>query len=699
MPADAPRPETDPPTVERPVVARDADEDARDDDLVRGAAEAIGAAVVAVLELEGDGDAVVTAAWPSDAVGRRMALSGGAIARALAGAEARRVVADRELADLLGGGADGDGATASIATSPRACALCCVLPDGSPPIAPAQLALVASLARTGLLERRLAQERRAAQESAARLGSLVDAGMALAGELSLDELLSRLVRTAREVVGARYAALAVLNADRTALSEFLTSGLSDEERAAIGHVPRGRGILGALIRDARPLRLERISDDPRSVGFPVNHPPMESFLGVPVALRGEVFGNLYLTEKVGGAFTADDEQMALTLAAQAAVALDNARRYQAERRRADELESVHEVARAVLGTLEVDQLLPLIARRARHLTGAGTVAVALAEGEGMVFRYAHGVGSLAVEGLAVPADPERLGEHLGAALGAESVEVAPLEIDGHVVGVLAAAGEAPFDAAARRLLATFSSQAAIALTNAQAFAEERERLMSSAQVQAARAREHGAAESLRRVIEAQEAERARIALELHDEAGQVMTALALHLRALEEHVVGDVGRGRLAELRALANGAAGAMREMATRLRPSGLREHGLASALERQAARLRESGVAVDVAVDVPARLPEEIEIAVFRVVQEALTNVARHAGADHASVVVTAPRGRLRVVVEDDGRGFDPAAPTDRLGLAGLHERVELTGGRLRIESSPGAGTAVIVDMEVHQ
>jgi two-component system, NarL family, sensor histidine kinase DevS len=466
---------------------------------------------------------------------------------------------------------------------------------------------------------------------------------------------------------------------------------------AIGPLPRGRGLLGALIRDARPLRLRRIADDPRSVGFPAAHPPMESFLGVPVALRGEVFGNLYLTEKVGGDFSAEDEQVAQTLAAQAAVAIETAHRYEEERRRVAELESLHELAQAILATLEIDQLLPLVARQARRLTGADTVGVALREGDALVFRFAHGLGALALEALVLPVAATGVAERLRALLGAPAAEVAPLVIAGEQVGVLAAVGARPFDAAARRLLATFSSHAAIALGNARAFADERERLLSSAAVQAAQARERAAAEGHRRAIEAQEAERARIARELHDEAGQVLTALALHMRALEDELLEEATRVRLSELRRQVNAAASSLRDLATELRPSGLREHGLQSAITRQAARVAESSaIEVDLALDgLPEGLPEQTEIALFRVVQEALTNVARHSGATRASVLATALGGRLRLVVEDEGRGFDPAAATARLGLAGIRERVELLGGQLRIESSPGAGTAVIVDL----
>jgi len=325
------------------------------------------------------------------------------------------------------------------------------------------------------------------------------------------------------------------------------------------------------------------------------------------------------------------------------------------------------------------------------------VAVVDADG-GMRVRYAHGVDALVLEDVVAPADPVRLAAHLAETLGASTVEVEPLELGGDTVGALAAVTRFPIEEGGRRVLSLFASQAAIAIANAETFAAERSRLRESAKVQAAEARASAAAEGLRQTIEAQEAERARIARELHDEAGQSLTALALNLRLLDDHLDDD-GRARLADLRQMLNGVSANLRSLATDLRPSGLREHGLASAIERQAAKLREAtGMAVDVAVDsIPEALPEEIQVALFRVVQEALTNVARHSGASQVSVVVSHHAGRIRVMVEDDGRGFDPATPTGRLGLRGIRERVELLGGGLRIESAPGAGAAVIVDVEV--
>jgi signal transduction histidine kinase len=277
------------------------------------------------------------------------------------------------------------------------------------------------------------------------------------------------------------------------------------------------------------------------------------------------------------------------------------------------------------------------------------------------------------------------------------VQACALEVGGGTAGALVAVGWQPFDEGARRLLDTFSSQVAVALTNARRVADERDQLRETARREAAAASDRAQAEGLRRAVEAQEAERARIARELHDESGQVLTALALHLKALEEDVGPGDARDRIIEMRRELAGASSSLRELATRLRPSAVEEHGLEDAIAELAAHLRRTGVHVDIDLrGLGPGLPEEVETVLFRVVQEALTNVSRHSGAKRVSVVISARAGRLRLVVEDDGRGFDPEAPTSRLGLAGIRERIELLGGGLRIESSPDAGTAVVVDLE---
>src|SRR5215469_7144532 len=214
-----------------------------------------------------------------------------------------------------------------------------------------------------------------------RLRALFTAGLAVTSELSLDALLHRLVEGAAELTGARYAALGVIDASGSELERFVTRGIDDDLRAEIGALPRDRGILGVLISDAKPLRLHELAEDARSVGFPPGHPAMHSYLGVPILLRGVAYGNLYLTEKQGGEdFTNEDEELVMLLAGQAAVAIENARLYEASTRWSRQLQSLNEVGNALATETDLDKLLDLIVRRLRELLDARVVALALPSG-------------------------------------------------------------------------------------------------------------------------------------------------------------------------------------------------------------------------------------------------------------------------------------------------------------------------------
>jgi len=198
----------------------------------------------------------------------------------------------------------------------------------------------------------------AAPEEAERLRTLVETGIAISSELSLDAVLERITAAAARVTGAEYAALGVIDPAGTALERFVTHGIDAETQASIGELPRGRGILGVLIRDARPLRLHDLGEDSESVGFPPNHPPMRTFLGVPIMLRGVAYGNLYLTEKRGGGdFTDEDQELVTLLAAQAAVAVENARLYESSTKWSRQLESLNEIGGALVSELELPRLL------------------------------------------------------------------------------------------------------------------------------------------------------------------------------------------------------------------------------------------------------------------------------------------------------------------------------------------------------
>ena len=204
-----------------------------------------------------------------------------------------------------------------------------------------------------------------------RLRVLVNAGIALSSELSLDALLQRIIETAAEITDASYAALGVIDRTGQSLERFLTTGIDADTHAAIGDLPHGRGILGVLIRDAQPLRLHDIADDPRSVGFPEHHPPMKSFLGASIVLRGVAYGNLYLTEKAGGTrLHRRGLELSQLLAAQAAVAIENARLYESSTRWLRQFESLNEVGNALSSELELEPLLGLVARRLHELVNA-----------------------------------------------------------------------------------------------------------------------------------------------------------------------------------------------------------------------------------------------------------------------------------------------------------------------------------------
>ena len=243
-----------------------------------------------------------------------------------------------------------------------------------------------------------------------RLRVLLDAVVGLAADLDLDSVLERIVRVSCQLADARYGALGVLGTgpDRR-LKQFITHGLTDEQRAAIGDLPRGHGILGVIIDSPEPLRLERLADHPRSYGFPAHHPPMETFLGVPVRIRDQVFGNLYLTEKrSGGGFTVEDEEIVTALAAAAGVVIENARLYEESARRQRWLQAAAEITAALLGRVEREKALELVADRAREVAHADAAVVLLSnEARQLVVEVSSGqapdaAGSLVpVDGTAV----------------------------------------------------------------------------------------------------------------------------------------------------------------------------------------------------------------------------------------------------------------------------------------------------------
>jgi signal transduction histidine kinase len=534
---------------------------------------------------------------------------------------------------------------------------------------------------------------------------LIDTGIAVTSELSLDALLQRIVDSAAQLTGAKYAALGVIDPSGRALERFLTTGIDEETRERIGDTPRGRGILGVLINDAQTLRLHNLTADPRAVGFPPHHPPMRTFLGVPILLRGVAYGNLYLTEKEGGEdFTSEDEELVTVLAAQAAVAIENARLYESATRWLAQLESLTEIGNALAGEIELGSLLELICTRLAELIDAELVVTAIPVGG----------GDLRIEAAAGPAAEDMVGTMLsrhGSKSGRvlerrrservdstlEDVEVdqevarrmglrsglfVPMIVADRPIGVIAAHNklrpDPRFTDEDLRLTETFAARAAVAVDLADRVARD----------------------ALRRVVEGQELERRRLARELHDETGQALTSILLGLKHVEEAESEAEARKAATGLREQIVETLQSVRRLAVELRPSALDDFGLAPALERLAEAFHEqSGIEVDIQANLDAvRLPEEVETALYRIVQEALTNVAKHAEATRVSVVVTRRGNAVTAVIEDDGQGFGAGGGSgDGLGLVGMKERVGLLGGRLAIESTEGAGTTVVAEVPV--
>jgi signal transduction histidine kinase len=551
----------------------------------------------------------------------------------------------------------------------------------------------------GVLRRSTLATVASATPSETRLRALLEAGITLASELSLDGLLQRLIELAAELTDARYAALGVIDPSGSRLERFVTHGIDPETHAAIGDLPQGRGILGALIADARPLRLHDLSEDPRSVGFPPNHPPMRTFLGVPVVLRGVAYGNLYLTEKLDGAdFNEEDQELVTLLAAQAAVAIENARLYESSMRWSRQLESLNEVGNALGRETDLDRLLDLVARRLQVLLEARLVTVQLPAGEHELrIVAAAGEGAAEIVGTTSARDGSKSGrvlerrrsERVDSILEDPEVDRqlsrrletrtglwVPLLVQDRPIGVIAAydklgSFDRRFTDDDLRLAETFGSRAAVAV-------DLSERVQRDA---------------LRRVVSAQELERRRLARELHDETGQALTSILLGLKRLE----GSESNEAIAALRELVVATLQDVRRLAVELRPQALDDFGLVVALERLTKGFAEqTGIAVDLeAGTVTGRLPSEIETAIYRTVQESLTNVVKHAHARRVSVLLAATGGKIKAVIEDDGKGFDPSEPGAGVGLLGIRERMALLDGTLAVESGESGGTTIAAEV----
>ncbi len=538
-----------------------------------------------------------------------------------------------------------------------------------------------------------------------QLQRLLQVGRALVAEHDTEAVLDRILKEACEITGARYAALGVLDDTRRELERFLTIGIDPATHGAIGDLPRGRGVLGVLIQDPQPLRLADVGQHPQSYGFPMNHPGMRTFLGVPIVVRGQGWGNLYLTEKQGGGeFTAEDEEAVVILAQWAATAIDNARLYEgSERRRLQleravrSLEAARDIADAVSGVTDLDRVLELIVKRGRALVDARTVLIMLREGDELVVAASAG-HAVDATGHRIPVAtstsgrvlehgrPERIDvvsqlrvapEVFGVS-DARSALLVPMLHRGTGLGVLAAFDRgvetAPFTPEDEQLLRTFAASAAQAVA-----------LNRSVE-----------ADRLRSTIAAGDAERSRWARELHDQTLQSLGGLRVALSTV-------LGRGDEATKDAAIRQAIedieleiANLRGIITDLRPSMLDDLGLVPAIEALLDRRRDAGleivgeVALGDLVSGDRGLDPQLETTIYRLVQESLTNVIKHAKASKVRVSVALIEGEVRIEVQDDGLGFDPAVRSEGFGLAGMRERVYLAGGTVELQSGEN-GTLV--------
>jgi len=528
-----------------------------------------------------------------------------------------------------------------------------------------------------------------------QLHSLIDAVVAVGGGLELQATLRRIVEAATELVDARYGALGVIGPDHR-LTEFVYTGVDEATREEIGHLPQGRGILGLLIAEPRPVRLHDLTEHPASYGFPPHHPPMRSFLGVPVRLREEVFGNLYFTEKRGGDFTADDEAVVQALAAAAGVAVENARLYEETRRRQRWLEASSEITTSLLSGVDPADALAQVAGRARDLSGADMTMIALPdpdpeahEGD-LVVQVAVGMDAEPLRGARLPVGSSVAGKvyrsgvletvsDVTEALAAVAESVAadygpalfvPLSGGGKALGTLVAvnhAGRGGFGPDTVSLTSAFAGQAALALQLADARRAEEQLAVYE--------------------------DRDRIARDLHDHVIQRLYASGMSLEGLTRQVGSPAVQ---AKLQRIVDDLDQTIREIRTTIfalqagpaEQAGLHQRLVTVVGETTAG----TGLVpnLSVAGPVDTLVPPEVAAHALAVVREALSNVVRHARAGWAAVTVTAGE-TLRIEVADDGAGIPPGGR--RSGLDNLADRAAGLGGELQLLPRPqGQGTCLV-------
>jgi signal transduction histidine kinase len=516
-----------------------------------------------------------------------------------------------------------------------------------------------------------------------RVDGLVEAMLVVTSGLELDETLKTIVHTAIELVDAQYGAVGVRGHDHE-LIEFIYEGIDEEMRERIGHLPEGRGVLGVLIDDPKPIRLDNISQHAASVGFPPNHPPMRTFLGVPVRIRDEVFGNLYLTEKNGGQpFSEDDEVLAQALAAAAGIAIDNARLYEQSKTRLSWIEATRDIGTELLAGTDPATVFRLVADESRHLSGAETTLVAVpadadlpvSEMTELIVAATAGDGPVAalhnipIEGTAigeafVQRTPGRF-EYIELEVGTTGPAlVLPLRASDDVAGVLVAlrsVGAPPFSSEQFDMMTAFADQAALAWQLASTQRQMRELSILT--------------------------DRDRIARDLHDHVIQRLFAVGLALQ-------GAIPRARVPEVQQRLTDCVDDLQQVIQEIRTTIFDLHGGSSGVTRLRQRLdeavaqfananlRTSVQYVGPLSVVDATLADHAEA----VVREAVSNAVRHAKAASLAISV-AVEDDLTIEVVDNGCGIE--GDITGSGLTNLRQRAEGAGGSFTIEAVPTGGT----------
>lgn len=543
----------------------------------------------------------------------------------------------------------------------------------------------------------------AARGTRDRVHSLLEAVLSVGRELDLEQALRGIVEAAAALVDAEYAALGVIGPDGRRLSAFHTVGVNEEQIARIGPYPEGHGILGELIHHPEPLRLAKISEHPSSYGFPAHHPPMNSFLGVPIRVRDQIFGNLYLTEKRGGAqFDEEDVSVTLTLAVAAGVAIDNARLYEESRLRERWLQANAEITHRLMSGDPRTDVLGLIAKRAREITGSALAAVALPMRDtgSLAVEIAVGMDAEAHRGLVLPMDKSLMGLAFSSATPVTSADVkqderispepprfgglgpavaVPIgtgEVGARGVVLLARkAGRPVFTVTETETLQAFAAQAAVAM-------ELAERRQDAEQVAVLKDRD-------------------RIARDLHDLAIQRLFATGMTLQSAGRFIEHGEAAERVARAVDDLDETIKLIRSAIFGLRTrDGAREAGLRARAVRvvgEAAPVLGFAPSVRMEGLLDTDVAKEVADHVVAVLSESLTNIARHARAAGAEVVLVTDGREVRLSVTDNGVGIPPGGR--RSGLRNLAERAEQLGGRLELGAPEGGGTALVWQVPLHK